>query len=95
MRLFALILFTAKLTEQVLKDWGDKELTGYKRPKYIESRDELLKYNVGKILRRNQGIKELKKNLYRLLAVSCAGNFRILCYTSNVPPTSGTPAALV
>jgi long-chain acyl-CoA synthetase len=29
-----------------------KELTGYKRPKYIEFRDELPKTNVGKILRR-------------------------------------------
>jgi long-chain acyl-CoA synthetase len=28
------------------------QLTGYKRPKYIEFRDELPKTNVGKILRR-------------------------------------------
>jgi acyl-CoA synthetase (AMP-forming)/AMP-acid ligase II len=28
------------------------QLTGYKRPKYIEFRDELPKSNVGKILRR-------------------------------------------
>jgi hypothetical protein len=29
-----------------------ENLTGYKRPKYIEFRDELPKTNVGKILRR-------------------------------------------
>jgi acyl-coenzyme A synthetase/AMP-(fatty) acid ligase len=29
-----------------------QHLTGYKRPKYIEFRDELPKTNVGKILRR-------------------------------------------
>jgi long-chain acyl-CoA synthetase len=29
-----------------------KAFTGYKRPKYIEFRDELPKTNVGKILRR-------------------------------------------
>ena len=29
-----------------------ENLTGYKRPKYIEYRDELPKSNVGKILRR-------------------------------------------
>jgi long-chain acyl-CoA synthetase len=28
------------------------ELTGYKRPKYVEFRDSLPKTNVGKILRR-------------------------------------------
>ena len=29
-----------------------RELTGYKRPKYVEFRTELPKTNVGKILRR-------------------------------------------
>ncbi len=33
-------------------DYCKQELTGYKRPKYIEFRDELPKTNVGKILRR-------------------------------------------
>ena len=50
------------LTEQALKDWAHKELTGYKRPKYIEFRDELPKSNVGKILRRELRDEELKKN---------------------------------
>lgn len=50
------------LTEQALKDWAHKELTGYKRPKYIEFRDELPKSNVGKILRRELRDAELKKH---------------------------------
>ncbi|MDE2272785.1 MAG: AMP-binding protein, partial [Gammaproteobacteria bacterium] len=50
------------LTEQALKDWAHKELTGYKRPKYIEFRDELPKSNVGKILRRELRDQELKKH---------------------------------
>jgi long-chain acyl-CoA synthetase len=33
-------------------DYCKRELTGYKKPKYIEFRDELPKTNVGKILRR-------------------------------------------
>jgi long-chain acyl-CoA synthetase len=49
------------LTEQALKDWAHQELTGYKRPKYIEFRDELPKSNVGKILRRELRNKELSK----------------------------------
>jgi long-chain acyl-CoA synthetase len=40
------------LTETALKQYCHDELTGYKRPKYIEFRDELPKSNVGKILRR-------------------------------------------
>ncbi len=40
------------LTVDQLMDYCKKELTGYKRPKYIEFRDELPKTNVGKILRR-------------------------------------------
>ncbi|HEX7325295.1 MAG TPA: AMP-binding protein [Rhodanobacteraceae bacterium] len=40
------------LTEAALKQYCHDELTGYKRPKYIEFRDELPKSNVGKILRR-------------------------------------------
>jgi len=52
----AVILFVVKkdpsLTEEALRAFCVKELTGYKRPKYIEFRDELPKTNVGKILRR-------------------------------------------
>ncbi|WP_431287975.1 long-chain-fatty-acid--CoA ligase [Roseateles chitinivorans] len=40
------------LAEEDLTAYCHKQLTGYKRPKYIEFRDELPKTNVGKILRR-------------------------------------------
>jgi long-chain acyl-CoA synthetase len=40
------------LNAEHLMDYCKRELTGYKRPKYIEFRDELPKTNVGKILRR-------------------------------------------
>ena len=40
------------LTEAELRRYCEENLTGYKRPKYIEFRKELPKSNVGKILRR-------------------------------------------
>jgi long-chain acyl-CoA synthetase len=40
------------LTEKDVRDWCAKNLTNYKRPRYIEFRDDLPKTNVGKILRR-------------------------------------------
>ncbi|MCE9669727.1 long-chain fatty acid--CoA ligase [Myxococcus stipitatus] len=40
------------LTEAQLMDFCREQLTGYKRPKFIEFRTELPKTNVGKILRR-------------------------------------------
>jgi long-chain acyl-CoA synthetase len=40
------------LTEADLRTYCEENLTGYKRPKYIEFRRELPKTNVGKILRR-------------------------------------------
>ncbi len=40
------------LTEEALGEYCRQNLTGYKRPKYIEFRDDLPKTNVGKILRR-------------------------------------------
>jgi len=40
------------LTEDELREFAAEQLTGYKRPRYIEFRDELPKSNVGKILRR-------------------------------------------
>jgi len=40
------------LTESVLQEYCKAQFTGYKKPKYIEFRDELPKTNVGKILRR-------------------------------------------
>ena len=52
----AVKLFVVKkdpnLSEAVLREYLDKYLTGYKRPKHIEFRTELPKTNVGKILRR-------------------------------------------
>ncbi len=52
----AVMLFVVKrdpaLTKEALAAWCATQFTGYKRPKYIEFRDELPKTNVGKILRR-------------------------------------------
>jgi long-chain acyl-CoA synthetase len=50
------------LTEAALKQYCHDELTGYKRPKYIEFRDELPKSNVGKILRRELRDEEKKRD---------------------------------
>ena len=49
------------LTEDELKQFAAKELTGYKRPKFIEFRDELPKTPVGKILRRALRDEVVKK----------------------------------
>ncbi|WHZ17866.1 MAG: Long-chain-fatty-acid--CoA ligase [Rhodanobacteraceae bacterium] len=49
------------LTEAALKQYCHDELTGYKRPKYIEFRTELPKSNVGKILRRALRDEEKKR----------------------------------
>lgn len=61
----AVKLFVVKsdpsLTEDELRAHCKEELTGYKRPRYIEFRDELPKSNVGKILRRELRNEELKK----------------------------------
>jgi long-chain acyl-CoA synthetase len=40
------------LTEAALAEYCKQQLTGYKKPKFIEFRDQLPKTNVGKILRR-------------------------------------------
>ena len=52
----AVKLFVVKtdptLTEEDVKAWCAVGLTNYKRPKYVEFRDEMPKTNVGKILRR-------------------------------------------
>jgi long-chain acyl-CoA synthetase len=48
-----------QLTEADVLEHCKKELTGYKRPKYVEFRSELPKTNVGKILRR--ALREEKK----------------------------------
>lgn len=61
----AVKLFVVKsdpsLTEQDLRAYCKEQLTGYKRPKHIEFRDELPKSNVGKILRRELRDEELAK----------------------------------
>jgi long-chain acyl-CoA synthetase len=50
------------LTEAALKQYCHDELTGYKRPKYIEFRGELPKSNVGKILRRELRDEERQRS---------------------------------
>jgi len=61
----AVMLFVARrdksLTKEALAEYCRQKLTGYKRPKYIEFRDELPKTNVGKILRRELRDGALKK----------------------------------
>jgi long-chain acyl-CoA synthetase len=49
------------LTEEEVRAHCAEQLTGYKRPRHIEFRDELPKSNVGKILRRELRDEELKK----------------------------------
>jgi long-chain acyl-CoA synthetase len=59
----AVKLFVVKkdpsLTERDLMDYCKENLTGYKKPKYIEFRTDLPKTNVGKILRRE--LRDSKK----------------------------------
>ncbi|MCC7488003.1 MAG: AMP-binding protein, partial [Burkholderiales bacterium] len=49
------------LTERDLMQYCAENLTGYKKPKYIEFRVELPKTNVGKILRRELRDEALRK----------------------------------
>jgi len=49
------------LTEDEIRAHCKEQLTGYKRPRHIEFRDELPKSNVGKILRRELRDEELAK----------------------------------
>lgn len=49
------------VTEKDVIDYCRENLTGYKRPKFVEFRDELPKTNVGKILRRQLRDESLKK----------------------------------
>jgi long-chain acyl-CoA synthetase len=51
------------LTEEDLRTYCTQNLTGYKRPKFFEFRDELPKTNVGKILRRVLRDEALKKTM--------------------------------
>ncbi|MBT8040556.1 MAG: AMP-binding protein [Xanthomonadales bacterium] len=50
----------SSLTEEELRAYCKNELTGYKRPRHIEFRDELPKSNVGKILRRELRDESIK-----------------------------------
>ena len=50
------------ITKQDVLDYCRENLTGYKRPKLVEFRDELPKTNVGKILRRELRDEDLKKS---------------------------------
>ena len=50
------------LTEEEIREFCKENLTGYKKPRYIEFRDELPKTNVGKILHKDLREEELKKN---------------------------------
>ncbi|MEE9375359.1 MAG: long-chain-fatty-acid--CoA ligase [Rhizobiaceae bacterium] len=60
----AVMIFVIKkdpnLTEADLRDYCTDKLTGYKKPKYIEFRDDLPRTNVGKILRRELRDEVLK-----------------------------------
>ena len=62
----AVKLFVVKrdpsLTEEEVRAFCKEELTGYKRPRHVEFRDELPKSNVGKILRRELRDEELAKS---------------------------------
>jgi long-chain acyl-CoA synthetase len=49
------------LTEKDIKAFCEEHLTGYKRPRHIEFRNELPKTNVGKILRRALRDEEMNK----------------------------------
>ena len=50
------------VTEERIREYCRDNLTGYKRPRYVEFRDELPKTNVGKILRRALRDEELQKD---------------------------------
>jgi long-chain acyl-CoA synthetase len=53
---------TESLTEREVQQYCAEQLTGYKKPKYIEFRADLPKTNVGKILRRELRDAELAKS---------------------------------
>ena len=53
------------LTDADLMEYCRQQLTGYKKPKYIEFRDELPKSNIGKILRRTLREAPVKEDTHR------------------------------
>ncbi|MCR9067123.1 MAG: long-chain-fatty-acid--CoA ligase, partial [Cytophagales bacterium] len=52
------------LTEEEIKTYCKDNLTGYKKPKYVEFLKELPKSNVGKVLRRVLKEEDMKRNTY-------------------------------
>ncbi len=53
------------LTRDELAEFCMENLTGYKKPKYIEFRDDLPRTNVGKILRRelrDEAVRNMSKS---------------------------------
>ena len=52
---------TDSVTEEMVLEYCKANLTGYKRPREVEFRDDLPKTNVGKILRRELRDEELRK----------------------------------
>jgi long-chain acyl-CoA synthetase len=52
---------TDSVTEDMVLEYARENLTGYKRPRLVEFRDELPKTNVGKILRRELRDEEIGK----------------------------------
>ncbi len=86
----AIALFVVRrdpgLTDEALREHCAKHLTGYKRPKRIEFRDELPKTPIGKVLRR-----QLKEEAARLAAESADPPRRRppLALDQMVPPLAG------
>jgi long-chain acyl-CoA synthetase len=68
----AVMLFVVRrdpvLTKQDVLAFCAKELTGYKKPRYVEFRDDLPKSNVGKILRRE--LREQAMNMMTRVTTS-------------------------
>lgn len=55
--------YTGKVTEKEILDWSKDNMAAYKRPKFIEFREELPKTAAGKVLRRVLVDEEEKKGL--------------------------------
>lgn len=54
------IFVVGNVAEAELREYCNERLTGYKRPRYVEYRDDLPKTNVGKILHRELRDEEMK-----------------------------------
>ncbi len=59
----------SSLTEEEVLAYAKENLTGYKRPRYVEFIDELPKSNVGKILHKDlRALEEKETRLNRLIS---------------------------